>query len=71
MDRIPVQSSLVKSVGYNPLLKRMEFELTNGDIGAFVNVGEEAANEFNEAPSVGKGFWGLRRAGYTFEKGEK
>ena len=71
MERMPVRSSVVIAKGYNALTKELELEFKNGDVGAFKEVSRGDSIWFDEQESVGKAMWAFRRAGYTFEKGEK
>lgn len=54
MERTPVKSSLVKSIGY--LDKKMEIEFKNGSIYSYEPVGPTIFDAFLEAPSKGKYF---------------
>ena len=71
MDRMPVKSSVLIAKGYNALTKNMELEFKDGTVGAFKEVSPGDSIWFDEQESAGKAMWAFRRAGYTFEKGEK
>ena len=49
----------------------MEVEFPDGTIGSFQDVTQEDSQWFDEQESAGKALWAFRRAGYTFEKGER
>ena len=49
----------------------MEIEFPDGTIGSFKDVTPDDSQWFDAQESPGKAMWSFRRAGYTFEKGEK
>jgi len=55
MDRTPVKSGLIKSVGYENGTLEVEF-LRGGNVYQYTEVSPEKANDFVNAPSVGKYF---------------
>tara|TARA_R110000824_G_scaffold63495_5_gene166871 strand:- start:199 stop:414 length:216 start_codon:yes stop_codon:yes gene_type:complete len=71
MERIPLKSRAVVAKGYNALTKDMEMEFPDGTIGSFKAVSPDDSKWFDEQVSAGKAVWAFRRAGYSFEKGEK
>ncbi len=56
MERKPVTSSNIKSIGYDPSRKLLEIEFTKGSIYQYHPVTESAYNELISAESVGKHF---------------
>jgi len=53
MKRLPVDSSAVRSVGYDPKSLVLEIEYTNGSIYDYYDVPPEVYQEFCEADSMG------------------
>lgn len=51
MQRIPVTSSNIRSIGYDPRLVILEVEFTSGDIYRYFNVPEHLYRELMKAPS--------------------
>ena len=56
MKRIPVDSSCVRSVGYDPTRLTLEVEFRNGTVFEFRGVRPEHHRALMDAPSVGKHF---------------
>jgi hypothetical protein len=56
MDRIPVESTLLRSVGYDPATATLELELRRGRIYQFYEVPEETLRELLAADSKGRYF---------------
>lgn len=56
MEREPVTSSLVESVGYDPDEEILEVELENGRIYQYREVAENTYQEFRAADSLGRYF---------------
>jgi len=56
MEREPVSSSLVESVGYDPDEAVLEVELENGRIYQYSEVPESTYQEFLAADSLGRYF---------------
>lgn len=56
MDRIPVASSNILSIGYDEANKVLEVEFTGGAIYQYHNVQSETYHQFISAPSTGKYF---------------
>lgn len=54
MKRIPVNSSNVKSVGYNSILKLLEVEFNNGSVYEYIDVPKELYDAFISSDSLGK-----------------
>ena len=53
MDRIPVSSSNVASVGYDMESSTLEIEFNNGGVYQYFDVSEQIFNELKTASSVG------------------
>jgi KTSC domain-containing protein len=56
MDRVPVSSSHITSVGYDPGSRVMHIEFHNGDIYEYKGVAEYHNNQLLNAASAGKHF---------------
>lgn len=56
MHRKPVQSSSIKTVGYNADSATLEVEFLDGDVYRYLMVPETAAAQFLAAPSLGRHF---------------
>jgi hypothetical protein len=56
MEREPVSSSLVESVGYDPEEEILEVELENGRVYQYREVPENTYQEFRAADSLGRYF---------------
>lgn len=53
IERKEVQSSNIKSVGYNADSKKLEVEFTNGSIYQYFSVPDEVYEEFSKSASMG------------------
>lgn len=56
MDRKPVTSSNIKSIGYNEEKKVLEIEFNSGSIYEYSNVPKDAYKSLNNASSKGQYF---------------
>lgn len=56
MDRKPVISSNIKSIGYNKEEKVLEIEFNHGGVYEYSNVPKNAYESLNNAPSKGRYF---------------
>jgi hypothetical protein len=56
MDRQPVSSSNLASVGYNPGTETLEVEFKNGHIYEYYNLPQVMFDQLMQAPSIGKFF---------------
>lgn len=56
MDRTPVQSSHIASVGYDAGTRKLHVEFHNGDLHEFSNVPEQYARTFMNDRSIGSAF---------------
>ena len=70
MNRSPVQSSHIKSIGHEGTV--LEIEYANGDIYRFDNVSDDSFSGIESAKSVGKAVnFVIKQDGVTGEKVEK
>ena len=56
MERIPVQSSNLSAVGYDPATEILEVEFLNGSIYEYKNVPQIVYDQFMSASSLGSYF---------------
>lgn len=56
MDRKPVESSNIESVGYTPTGRTLEVEFKSGGVYQYDDVPPKVHEEFVEAPSKGRFF---------------
>ena len=56
MDRIPVDSTNIISIGYDPMTQTLEVEFKNAVVWQYSNVPECIWMEFEASPSKGKYF---------------
>ncbi len=69
MERNPVQSSNLSSVGYDANNMVLEIEFNSGGIYQYFGVPEHIFNELMSAGSKGTYFdQNIKKAGYTFNK---
>lgn len=54
MHREPVKSSMMRSIGYDPLLHKVEVEYQNGALVEYQGVSQEEWVGFGDAESKGK-----------------
>lgn len=54
MKRIPVSSSNVASIGYDPKTHTLEVEFQNGNVYQYFDVPQDVYDAFNGAESTGK-----------------
>ncbi|MGA2614299.1 MAG: KTSC domain-containing protein [Spirochaetia bacterium] len=54
MNRIPVSSSNVAEVGYDPITMVLEVAFQNGGVYQYFDVPETVYSELMRAPSIGK-----------------
>ena len=68
MERVPVESQTLKSVGYNEKTRVLELEFTSGDIYQYFNVfpGEHAG--LLAAESLGRYFQSNIRQRYAYRR---
>lgn len=68
MRRIPVVSSNLVSVGYDPQSMTLEIEFQGGAVYQYFDVPESVYNELLGAPSVGKFFAAQVKGVYRFAR---
>ena len=69
MDRTPVKSSNVVSVGYDPTAKRLEVEFRGGGIYHYHDVSPETHRELMAAKSIGGHVHGQIKGKHRATKG--
>lgn len=71
MVRIPVTSSDIASVGYNPVTRVLEVEFVKTGVYSYIGVPPELYAELMAAPSKGKFFnKAIKNGPFPYEKGE-
>lgn len=68
MDRMPVSSSSLASVGYDPEAETLEIEFLNGGVYQYYNVPQVVYDGLMQAPSAGKYFYAFIRHDYPCAK---
>jgi len=69
MDRVPVQSSNLASVGYDISTSVLEIEFRNGNVYQYYGVPAQVYEELMNAGSKGSYFHrNIRNGGYSFSK---
>jgi hypothetical protein len=68
MDRTPVTSSAIRSVGYDPATKELDVELGSGQVYRYSGVEPEAHEQFMKAESPGRHFQISIRACYPSKR---
>ncbi len=69
MDRTPVKSSNLVSVGYDPQQQILEIEFNTGSIYQYLNVPADLYNGLMSADSHGRYFdEHIRNAGYVYRQ---
>ena len=68
MKREPVNSSNIKSVGFDPMTDTLEIEFGNGDVWQYKGVPEAIYQEMMEAASIGKYFYANIKNQFDAEK---
>jgi len=69
MKRIPLSSSNLAAVGYDPQTKTLEVEFKNGSIYQYNQVSERIYAELMNADSHGRYFnANVKNAGYAFKR---
>jgi hypothetical protein len=67
MDRLPVESSSLLSVGYDPATETLEIEFKGG-VYQYYNVPQVTYDGLMQAPSVGKYFYAFIRHDFPCTK---
>lgn len=68
MDRQPVSSSNLVSVGYDSNSEKLEVEFKNGHIYEYYNVPQVIFDQLMQAPSVGTFFNANIKNAYAFSR---
>ncbi len=69
MERIPVSSSNIASIGYDLSNSTLEVEFLNGGLYKYYGVSESTYNDFMNASSKGTFLdQQIKKAGYQFRK---
>lgn len=69
MNRTPVDSSSIESMGYSQSEQELEVEFKDGDIYLYQNVPQSTFDQLINARSVGSAFHQLiRNGGFSFNK---
>ena len=71
MYRDAVNSTSIKSIGYDSKLKKMEVEFKKGTVYTYSDVSEEVYDTLMTSESIGKAFASLiKSGGFSYEKTE-
>jgi len=68
MERVPVESSNIKSVGYDDINRVLEVEFHHGGIYHYVDVPGALFKEFLKAPSKGKFFYAFIKEKFSYKR---
>jgi hypothetical protein len=68
MERTPVTSSNLKSVGYDPQTQTLEIEFTSGAVYQYVNVPPEIHQALIKADSLGRYFNDNIKENYSYRR---
>jgi hypothetical protein len=68
MNRKPVSSSSIRSIGYDPDAKILEVELQNGGIYQYFQVPRETHDDLINAASIGRYYSKYVRDSYKYRK---
>ncbi len=68
MERQSIDSSSIRSLGYDPKKKILEIEFQSGEVYDYFEVPEEVHKEFIEADSRGRYFMSNIRGRYVSQK---
>ncbi len=66
MQRVPVSSSNLRSIGYDPITYTLEIEFHSGGIYQYTNVPQTIYQQLMAAPSLGKYFHANIRNMYPY-----
>lgn len=67
MERLPVKSSNIKTIGYDEATKTLEIEFTNSGVYQYKGVPKEIYEGFDKAESIGKYFYANVKSNRTFK----
>lgn len=68
IERQPVNSEALRSVGYDPMTQTLEVEFSSGHVYRYPGVTQDEYQALMAAPSLGKHFHKQIRANHTGEK---
>ncbi len=68
MQRNPVSSTNIRSIGYDSATAMLEVEFTSGDIYQYFNIPEALYKQFLSAPSKGQFLNDYIRFSYRYQK---
>jgi hypothetical protein len=68
MERVPVSSTTIASIGYDPLTLTLEVEFIGGSIYQYFDVPQSVHDEVMLSPSVGKALNAIVKQNYRFAK---
>jgi hypothetical protein len=69
MERQPVTSSTITSIGYSEESSQLEVEFTSGKIYIYNDVSHHIYNQLMTAASIGTAFnYLIRESGYSYKK---
>lgn len=68
MNREPIQSSSIKSVGYEPDTLSLEVEFEDGTVYVYSGIPKDVRNEFMAAASKGSFFNSRVKNQYPFQR---
>jgi hypothetical protein len=68
MERVPVESTLLRSVGYDPVSGTLELELRRGRIYQYFEVDEDVLRELLAADSKGRYFNAFIKDQYPYRR---
>lgn len=68
MERIPVASSNLLSVGYDPASETLEVEFRNQGVYQYYNVPQVVHEQLMQAPSIGSFFNANIRYAYAYQR---
>lgn len=68
MDRAPVSSTNILSIGYDETAETVEVEFMNGTLYQYYNVGQSLYDQFREATSKGQFLNAFIRNAYPYSR---
>lgn len=68
MNRIPVRSSNIRSIGYDPASRTLEVEFNSGGVYQYFDVPESVYQDFMQATSKGSYFHRYIKGRYPYRR---
>ncbi len=68
MERLPVNSSSIKSIGYDATARTLEVEMADGDVYQYFNVAPQVHRDLVNAASIGQYFAYYIKTTYRWRK---